>query len=228
LAKTLANVTTEVETILNDTANTVWSEAELQSYIKEGFDDLCIQTELLWKRDTTTLASVASQATYTLPSDLYKIERITEDDIKLDPVNPEELEVTDPQYRSLTGTVYGYIVSGDGLGTLRKVRIPSGTATCVLEYVRRGATLSTGATALDIPDRHVKYVRFFALGRAYERDGPGQNIKAAEHFMTRFKVGVLRLRKRKSAVHKARVGSLGPGVEVRLSTPRLPWRYGRY
>ena len=232
MAKSLATLITEVETILGDTTNAVWSEAEITAYIKEGYDDLCLRTELLWKKASPSgLDDVSRQATYSLPTDLYKIERLTWNRIRLQPVNTAELERRDTQFRTQTGSVYAYAVDGDGIGILRKIRVPSASeaGTTSIEYVRRGATLSLTTTEVEIPDTYAKYVRFFALARCFERDGPGQKPKQADHYQTRYDEGLARIRNRKSAARKARVGRMGRGGagESPLMSGRLPWAYGR-
>lgn len=212
MSKTLVNLRDDVETRLGDTTNTIWAEAELTSYIKEGYDELCLTTEMLWKRSTTAITDVAGTATYALPSDFYKMERATWRNRKMEPWTAREARQKSPYYQTTRGTVYAYVMEMDGLQTIRLVMVPatSGSNT-VIEYFRRGADLAADGTALDIPDRYTDYVVWYALARALERDGKGQDSEMATHYNSRYLDGVKRIRKRKSQVLSSRIGVMGGG-----------------
>lgn len=230
MARTLLQTRTDVLTYLGDTANAIWSTAEIDSYIKEGYDDLCRKTGILWKKDAPAgLQPVAGTGTYTLPTDLYKIERMTWNAKRMCPLYPEEAARLDPRYRVTQGNPEAYIVDGDGVGTIRYFRVPSASDLLIsIEYQRRGATLATGATELELPDRYVDYVTWFAMGRALERDGTGQDLELASFFSERYADGLKRIKRRKSAAQSARVGNLGGGGDLHRPPPlpRFPWNYG--
>lgn len=229
MARTLTQTRTDVLAYLGDSASAIWSTAEIDQYIKEGYDDLCIKTGILWiKAAPAGLQPVAGTGTYTLPTDLYKIERMTWDKKRMSPLYPEEAARLDPRYRSTQGNPECYIVEGDGLGVIRYFRVPSASDSLIsIEYQRRGAALSSGSVELELPDRYVDYVTWFAMGRALERDGTGQDLELSQHFKERYAAGLSRIKKRKSAAQSARVGSLGgSGRPVAPPLPRLPWNYG--
>lgn len=227
--RTLTQTRGDVQTYLGDTAAAIWSTAELDSYIKEGYDDLCLRTGILWlKAAPAGLQPVDGTGTYTLPTDLYKIERMTWNKKRMTPLSPEEAARRDPRYRVTEGNPEAYIVEGDGIGTIRYFRVPSATDSLIsIEYQRRGTALSSGSVELELPDRYVDYVTWFAIGRALERDGTGQDLELASLFKDRYAAGVARIKKRKSAAQSARVGSLG-GRERPSGppVPRFPWNYG--
>ena len=229
MARTLTQTRTDVLTYLGDTASAIWSTTEIDSYIKEGYDDLCLRTGILWvKDDPAGLQPVAGTGTYTLPTDLYKIERMTWNSKRMVPLYPEEAARIDPRYRTTQGLPEAYIVEGDGLGTIRYFRVPSATDSLIsIEYQRRGAALSSGSVELELPDRYVDYVTWFAMGRALERDGTGQDIDLANHFKERYAAGLTRIKRRKSAAQSARAGSFGGGQRPQgPPIPRWPWNYG--
>ena len=229
MARTLAQTRGDVQTFLGDTAAAIWSTAELDSYIKEGYDDLCLKTGILWEKDEPAgIQPVDGTGTYTLPTDLYKIERLTWRKKRLVPLSPEEAARLDPRYRVTEGTIEGYIVEGDGIRTLRYFRVPSATDTEVsIEYQRRGATLSLRSTELELPDRYVDYVTWFAMARALERDGVGQDTDLSRLFMDRYVAGLKRIKGRKSAAVSSRAGSLGGRSRpTEPPLPRFPWNYG--
>jgi len=228
---TLADVRTAAALRLGDSGFTIWASAELTVYVKEGQADLVRKTGCLWfKSDHANLVPVAAQGTYTLPSDLLLLERLTYQKMKMFPLTRRDAEMRDPLYRTTEGLPRYYIMEGDGIGTIRYVHVPSaaGAATDVsIEYQRRAATLSADGTALDIPDRYADYVRHYVMWKAYERDGPGQNLKMADHYRIRYEEGIARMLKRKDQIHAARITKLGGGPPpYRPGLPVLPWQYG--
>ena len=144
------------------------------------------------------------------------------------PLAPEEAARLDPRYRVTQGNPEGYIVEWDGIRTLRYFRVPSATDTEVsIEYQRRGATLTVDATELELPDRYVDYVTWFAMGRALERDGVGQDMDLSKLFKDRYAAGLVRINRRKSAAVSSRAGSLGGTSRPQAPPlPRFPWQYG--
>lgn len=229
MARTLAQIRGDVQSYLGDTAAAIWSTGELDSYIKEGYDDLCLKTGILWKKDAPAgMQPVAGTGTYTLPTDLYRIERMTWRKKRMLPLSPEEAARKDPRYRVTEGEISGYTVEGDGIGTIRYFRVPSASDSEIsIEYQRRGATLSTGATEVEIPDRYADYLTWFAMGRALERDGIGQDLQLSQLFKDRYSEGLIRIKRRKSAAVSSRAGSLGgSGRPVEPPLPRFPWNYG--
>jgi hypothetical protein len=229
---TLADVRDAAELRLGDTSNNYWTAASLEALVKEGQDDLVRRTGCLWLRDNPAgLVPAASTGTYTLPTNLLLIERLTWQSKRMVPLTRREAERIDPLYRTTEGDPVAYIVEGDGLTSIRYYRVPAddGAATDIyIEYQRRAATLSSGGTSLDLPDRYCDYVRHYVMWLAYERDGPGQNLKMAEHYRQRYVLGIDRMLKRKSAIHSARIQRLGGSEKPRtLGYPRLPWQYGQ-
>lgn len=230
MSKTLANLRDEVEIRLGDSTNTIWAEVELTSYIKEGYDELCMSTEILWKRSTSAITDVAGTATYSLPSDFYKMERATWKNLRIGPWTAKEARGRNASYRTVQGNVIAYTIEMDGLSTLRLIYVPAASGSnTIIEYFRRGAALSADGTALEIPDRYTDYVMWYALARALEREGKGQHSEMALHFQARYLEGQKRIRKRKSQVLSSRAGSFG-GRDARtppLGDPCWPSNYGR-
>lgn len=228
MAKTLVNLRDDVETRLGDTTNTIWTEAELTSYIKEGYDELCLQTLILWKRDTSAIAETDGTATYALPSDLLKLDRLEFDSQRMTPLTAMEARQHYPYFLTVEGTPHSYVYELDGVLTVRLIPIPSTTGTeTVLEYFRRGAALSADATELQIPDRYTDYIVWFALGKAYEREGKGQDLEMSSHYMARYNEGIKRIKRRKSQVLASRIGRFGGGDQTPVRTDPWPPEYGR-
>ena len=230
MSKTLANLRDDIEVRLGDSTNTIWSEAELTSYVKEGYDELCMSTEMLWKRSTSAITDVAGTATYSLPSDFYKMDRVTWKNLRIEPWTAREARERNAYYRTVQGNVIAYTIEMDGLSTLRLIYVPTASGSnTIIEYFRRGATLSADGTALEIPDRYTDYIVWYAMARALEREGKGQDSVMALHFQTRYLEGLARIRKRKSQALSSRIGSFGGrDVQTRpLGDPCWPSNYGR-
>lgn len=217
---------------LGDTARSVWTEAEINQYIRQGYDELVFTTGALWvKREPAELQDVAGQGTYTLPTDLIKTERITWDYQRIEPLKQVELEHSDPRYRTTQGDVFGYLQEQDGLRTLRKVRVPNqdDAGLVSIEYWRRGLFLTGDTNELELPLHYAKYVRHYAMWKALEREGAGQDLKLAEHYQARYAAGVQRMLRRKNAVKSQRVGRMGGPypAQTRMARPSMPWQYGQ-
>lgn len=63
MAKTLATVTTEVQTRLGDTAASLWSAAEIQRYLIEGYSAIAFRTHCFWKEQFINDAAATANIT---------------------------------------------------------------------------------------------------------------------------------------------------------------------
>lgn len=106
-------------------------------------------------------------------------------------------------------------------------RLYSDTDNTRVEYFRLGKDLDEDQ--VELPDRFMKYPEFYAQAKALEKDGPGQDLKLAQHFMERFAEGVSRMVKRLSECKRAVAGKIGSvgRVPTRPALARLPFAYGR-
>lgn len=233
MAETLSTVRTAVLRRLGDSTNVIWSNAEINRYIQEGYDRLLFSTQMLWKRAYSD--DVDGTATYALPTDLQSVDRVMWNWRRIDAVTTRELIQADSAYRTTEGPVEAYSIEDDGVLTIRKYPVPSQTPTAGadtnntrVEYFARGAALSVDGSTFEIPDRYVKYIRHFAMFRALERKGDGQDLELAQHWGQRFEQGQQRIRERMARVERTRIrvlsgdrGSGGPPPR-----PRLPVDFG--
>lgn len=219
--------------LLNDPDIRIWQDTELVRYLQEGYDLLVTQTRALWIRDTpASLQDVINQGTYTLPTNLFELERMTYRLRLMEPGVSSEMISADRRFRLQTGEVYAYIMDGDGLRTLRKVRVPAsndgGELRTVAEYYRRGEALATAGTAIEIPDRYGKYISFYAAYKALDRDGDGQDQELAGYYAERFSDGQALLLQIRGKVRWARRGVFGTGRDGTRSgppRPQRPWNF---
>lgn len=227
---TLTTARTNVLTVLGDTSSTVWSTSEIDSHLQEGYDRFLRATLAMWKKDTpSALQDVASQATYTLPSDLLLVDRISYDGRRLIPLRTTQLTQIDYAAYTETGYVTSYAIDGDGYRTLRKYRIPAATdssSKTSIEYFYKPTFPASGGTNFSIPDPYVKYIEWYALSRALRRNGDGQDIRFADHYFKRYLDAVGRVNAQKVRYLSTRVGRLGQPYRPTLPLgPKLPWAY---
>lgn len=228
MATTLSELRTDVLLRLGDIEQSIWKEAEINGFIREGYDRFTFLTKILWKQDP--LPDVASQAVYVLPSDLQFLERVTWNEERINPITQSLLAAYDATYETReTATPVAYSLDGDGVGNLRKYPAPSvngsGVKDTTIEYYRRGADLATENTALEVADFCVKAIRHFAISLALEMEGDGQDLEMAKHYMGRFSDVVNRVVKRRRRMHARSNRSMGSrGVDRKLPglSPNYP------
>lgn len=136
-------------------------------------------------------------------------------------------------YWATGSTPYGFARRVDGVHfTGAPYGIPRrynpGTQNTRLDYTRKAPKL-TAQGRLEIQDWDARYVLFFVLARAYAKDCPGQNKKAAEHYQKRWEIGVEQVRQRWASVREGLEHVMGTGPTHRDNNPvaELPWQYGR-
>jgi hypothetical protein len=147
----------------------------------------------------------------------------------------------DGSWGTMTQTTASVTVVGN-YGILREVdgAFPAGgphgtptrqhpsTKNIVVEVARLGRSLDSHS--FEIPDVYVKYVIFWAMHRALKRDGPGQDLKLAQHYASRFEMGVQRMQVRLKKVHKERILRMGFVSERQepfgMGDPQPPYPFG--
>lgn len=98
-----------------------------------------------------------------------------------------------------------------------------------IEYTKKGETLVEDADEFEVPDLYVKYIRHFAMFRALERDGNGQDLGLAAFWKGLWEASLQRVVRRKQATMKMRKHILGGELIESRRPPlaRLPWQYPR-
>ena len=97
-----------------------------------------------------------------------------------------------------------------------------------IEYTRRAVDLANNQ-GFELPERHVVCVRNYAMARALECDGSGQELMLAAHFDARYEYGIARIMKQRSAVisnRKIVMGSRSTNGRTGPPLVRLPPEYG--
>lgn len=99
----------------------------------------------------------------------------------------------------------------------------------LLDYALDAPTLVEADTPALLPASFGKYLKYYVLGRAFEREGEGRNPALATHFMQRFTLGSKLFRRltdfaHMMQTHQMAAATLSPG---RRPKPRLPAEYPR-
>lgn len=123
MSKTLAEVRIEIARRLGDSTATVWTAAEIDRYLKEGYNRLAMETLAFW--DYAYLPDAAGGLN-DLPGNFYKMDRATWDNQRIEPLTSRELE-GDPGYHSTAGPTVAYAMDKDGLMKIRRYPATAGT-----------------------------------------------------------------------------------------------------
>jgi hypothetical protein len=104
-------------------------------------------------------------------------------------------------------------------GTPRRIH-PNALNTKV-EVFRLGRDLEN--YPFELPEAYMKYVYYYAMARLLAKDGPGQDVALAEHYMQRFESGVDRMIKRHDRMmpeHEGCFGTVSDGLPFALGDPQ--------
>src|SRR5262245_10995773 len=101
MSKTLLATRNVVQSRLRNASSTVWADAEVEVYIKEGYSDFVALTGALWKKNKpVSLDDVAGQALYDIPADCIEIERVTYLDRRIWPMSSRRLTELNDAYET--------------------------------------------------------------------------------------------------------------------------------
>jgi hypothetical protein len=71
-----------------------------------------------------------------------------------------------------------------------------------------------GSHCIELPNAYRKYIVFYAMAKALERPGHGQDLKMSQHYMQRFHMGVDRMQRKRDTMEQEYEGAFGGGDEV--------------
>ena len=115
--------------------------------------------------------------------------------------------------------------SGGSWGTPTRVH-PEEANIEVMHY-RLGRSLKQHP--FELPRSYVKYVYFWAMYQALDREGSGQQLEMADHYKERFEMGISRMTHRKRDLNPERAAAFGRGSPIAdfgLGDAQLPYPYG--
>lgn len=230
---TLGSLRTDVRARVNDSDSSdyIWSDVELNAYIKEGYNLFCSTTKCIWRREA--IPDIADEPLYDLPVGVVELDRVTWDNRRIGPAPPDYFMHKDPAFEYQSGDVFTFMLDGDGYRKIRKIRAPGADDPdkFYVEYYSLGETLSSDSTEFEIPRWYARYVRHFACFRAFNRRGEGQNEELAKHYQSRWLEGLERAQDRSHSAFARRAGILGGSGQAPKRGiprgPRFPANFGR-
>lgn len=106
----------------------------------------------------------------------------------------------------------GYFASYGPWGLARKL---SKTIKNVrIEFFRRHKEMYWSNSEFELPEQYITYVRHYAMEKALSRRGPGQDLRLAKHYKSRWMRSVQRVLDRRNNIHSARLHRFGGTDEV--------------
>lgn len=196
LAKSLANLSAQTRTYLDEAAQADWTDTEVTREINAKYME--IYTAIVgvfedYYSVKSQTASVANQEEYALPSDCYKVRRI---EISYSPSDSSDIPrralpvsmdsvLRDLGNSSLGITVYknpSYYIRGTTVGII-PAPTQAGSTAITLWYIKNISELSATTDTIDIPfpDR---YGQLISLGAAATllRKGQQEELVASKYF----------------------------------------------
>jgi hypothetical protein len=200
---------------LGDSDQTIWTQAEILTYIQRVLYDFKARTLITWKR--LPLNDVAGVATYVMPLsyNFHQMDRAEYDFWPVTPTPARQLMAMNGRFETSGQRPLSYVMEGDGIATLRKVGVPpAATANkFMIEFFAVGDSIAADA-AIEIPSRYLVYVSFGVKAKAYKRDGDGQSVKMSQFWESRYEDGIEMVRRRRERLAHRRIGNIGNDGKV--------------
>jgi len=219
---------------LGDSAQTIWTKAEVGAYLALAATEMAIRTRILWDQffldDIIALTGQFSDppsAVTILHKDVTEVQRATWQTRPIEALSPRDLARSDTRYEITTGEIFGYTWRKDGVRDFRLVRAPAENPTEV--RVDHWRHFEAQCSLSELPPRYFLYLADYMQQRALTKFGPGQNYKLAQLYKDRWERGIARIIKRVGRQNKERTGRMGgtsPGNRGGPPRARLPWNYG--
>jgi len=110
---------------LGDSDQTIWTQAEILTYVQRTLHDFMTRTLCLWKR--YSLSDVAGQSTYVIPAayNFHQMDRAEWDSWAVNPVPMRQLMAGNGRFETSGQQPLSYLMEGDGIATLRKIGVPT-------------------------------------------------------------------------------------------------------
>jgi hypothetical protein len=94
-----------------------------------------------------------------------------------------------------------------------------------------GFDVLTAEDVFELPRHYTRYLRNYALHRAFKRRGPGQDLKLSAWFESRFKEGFGRIARRMTSIDEMRTYVLGGDAPDPRHADKemagVPWNFVR-
>lgn len=204
---------------LGDSTQTIWTQAEILTYVQKVLYDFKTRTLITWKR--LPLNDVADEATYVIPTsyNFHQMDRAEWDYWAVNPFPARQLMAVNGRFETSGQRPLSYLMEGDGIDTLRKIGVPTAasTNTFMIEFFAVGDLIDANA-AIEIPTRYLIYISHGVKAKAYRRDGDGQSLKMADFWNARYEDGIEMVMRRKERLVRRRISNIGNDGKVPRSS----------
>lgn len=199
MAKTLANLRSNVRMYLDEVSEADWTDSQINSQINYKYMEMytaVIETFEDYYRTKVTTNLVSGQTEYALPSDFFKLKRL---EIKYTNDQDERRAATKVDFQQIpysTDTTYYdstyrpvYDFSGSYIKILPQPseNVPDGI---LMYYIKQISELSSDSSAIDIPfpNRYAYYIEKGAAGALLQK---GQQAEGpAAGYLLEFAAGI--------------------------------------
>ena len=193
--------------------------------------------------DRFSLSVTAGTAVYTLPDTCFRLIEITWKGDALDPMEWADFQGSNwikPQSLSQQGLPKNYLRVGNGWNKVMFHPTPDETIAAsdvnleLIATIKARVIISCYRLAVPsgstyrMPDFFIRHAtKYYAMSKAYLKEGPGQNLIAAEYFLNKYNAVLRDLKKIVNEIPKNVAFQLGPsdddfGGRSRPPRPTLP------
>lgn len=193
MANTAGDVKTRVQRTFGDEAGSQVTAADVYRWINDAQREIAIANDLLQVKGTKD--AVASDPTYSLPTDILKLLSVKYNGINLRALNLQEAD-------EIIGTIDQTVAQGYPTGTPTHYWIFAGeinlypapdaalTGGIQIYYLKQPTEVTGDADDIGLPVEYFNRVVEYCLAQAYELD---ENYEAAQTKLAQFKAGVAEL-----------------------------------
>lgn len=160
---------------------------EVVGAVNQRIAKFLVETGLIRKR--ATIALLAGQVEYDLPTDVIEIRRVDLDGAALNRLDELQLDVGRPGWQLETGTPFAYIEEPRPSLTIKVVPIPTVGGTVTINYVPLPEAV-TACNPLPIPATFVPYIKWGALADLLAKEGEANDPQRAAYCEERFSEGI--------------------------------------
>lgn len=173
MSDSLANIRTMVRDRLDESAAKFWTQANLNTWINQGAQNIAKRAEVI--NDRVTIPVMVNAATYAAPADTCKIHRIEfspDNGVTLYPLEKRDHQEMDQVWGSRQSTSYAYPNFFVPWGVppnlkLQLYPVPSSSGSLNIYYYRLPHVVVNDADVVEIPQGWesclVSYVEYMAL-----------------------------------------------------------------
>ena len=177
---TLSSIRSKVRLRIQEPTADRFTDANLNDLINDAQDEFCLDTE--YTKSSWTYTAVLNQKTYTLPSDLLNIERVSFDDLKIQETTLSELDKLDEdldedsddddKWVNQTGTPTNYVFVTENV--IRLYPYPDSDAagkTIEIYGIQIPADLSSDTDISDISSIFERTIADWVAWQVFDMDG---------------------------------------------------------